>query len=133
MIPQIDSFLADGLEIQELPSFSYNLDVKKNRISGNVDNIQAVVQTVFLMLNIERFDWEIFSSNYGCEFTALIGKNIDYAIAEIERITRETLMIDTRIEAVKDFAFDIDKNKVYVRFTLKTIYGDTDIETEVAI
>ena len=102
-------------------------------ITGTVDQIRAVEQAVFLILNTERYFWLIHSWNYGVELHNLIGKDPEYCIPEIERRIREALLQDDRITAVENFQFEVNKKKVLTTFTVFSIYGNINVEKVVEI
>ena len=77
--------------------------------------------------------WLIHSWNYGVELHSLIGQDPDFCIPEIERCVREALLQDDRITAVDDFSFEKHKKSIAATFTVHTIYGDIESETEVTI
>ena len=84
------------------------------------------------MLSIEADQYIIYPYTYGINTLDLIGKPSYYVIAVLpERIT-ETLLSDDRITDVSDFEFEVNKNKITVKFTVHTIYGEVKEETEVA-
>ena len=56
-----------------------------------------------------------------------------FCIPEIERCVREALLQDDRITAVDDFSFEKHKKSIAATFTVHTIYGDIESETEVTI
>ncbi|MFR8334422.1 MAG: DUF2634 domain-containing protein [Oscillospiraceae bacterium] len=45
-----------------------------NRVQGMTDEQDAVRQAVYLILNVERYAYPIYSRNYGSELTDLIGQ-----------------------------------------------------------
>ena len=90
-------------------------------------------QAVFLILNVERYQWLIFSWNYGVELHNLIGKDPEYCLPEIERRVREALLQDDRITAVQDFQFEINKKQVLTTFTVVSIFGEINVEKVVEI
>ena len=102
-------------------------------IIGTIDEIQAVEQAVFLILNTERYEWLIHSWDYGVELHNLIGKDVEYCIPEIERRVREALLQDDRITAVQNFEFTVNKKKVLTTFTVVSIFGEINAELGVEI
>ena len=90
----------------------------------------AVISTViYKILNTERYQYIIYSWNYGIETLDLFGEPISYVCPEIERRITEALIQDDRIESVDSFEFDYSKKgKVHVKFKVHTIYGDTEQE-----
>lgn len=132
MIPQItnDGLIADFEEVIE-PSKTYKLDTVRNRIVGFVDELEAVKQAIFLMLSTERYEYIIYSWNYGVEFKDLIGQPTAYVVSEVKRRIRECLLQDDRITEVDSFEVETNKNKVHVTFVAHTIFGEVDAEREV--
>ena len=130
MIPQIKDDILD-IEVESQPSKTYYLDIENGRIRGITDNLEAVKQAVYLILNTERYDYIIYSWNYGAELKDLIGQPREYAYSEIKRCITEALLQDDRIMAVDDFEFEAAEKTVHVRFTVYTIFGDMEVETDV--
>lgn len=133
MIPQQNDDLTVDFEEITLPSKTYKLIKDKNRIVGYIDEIEALKQAIFLILSIERYDYLIYSWNYGVEFNDLIGQSTDYVMPEIKRRITEALMQDDRINSVDNFEFKINKKKVHVSFTVHSIFGDVEEERTVSI
>ena len=133
MIPQVQDDLKHDFTFISIPSRTFRMNYNAENIVGTVDQIKAVEQTIFLILNVERYEWLIYSWNYGVELHGLIGQPIDFCIAEIERRIREALLQDDRITAVENFKFEVNKKKVLTTFTVVSIFGTIDTETEVEI
>lgn len=100
----------------------------KVRIKNKTDGIDAVKQAIYLILSIERYNYIMFSWNYGVELTDLFGREKQYVIPELERRIREALIQDDRISDVNDFRFSINRNEYTVTFNAKTIFGEVDIK-----
>lgn len=130
MIPQVSGDILD-IEVESQPSKTYCLDIENGRIRGIADNLEAVRQAVYLILNTERYDCLIYSWNYGVELKELIGQPREYAYSEIKRCITEALLQDDRITAVDDFEFETAEKTVHVRFKVYTIFGDMEVETDV--
>lgn len=133
MIPQTGDDLRQDFIFTTLPSRTLKLDHDWKTITGTIDQIQAVEQAVFLILTTERYQWLIFSWNYGVELQNLIGKDPEYCIPEIERRIREALLQDDRITAVENFQFELNKKKVLTTFTVISIFGGITTTLEVDI
>lgn len=131
MMPQTDSFLAEGIIFDTMPSKTWKID--GNRVTDTIDGSEALAQAVFLMLATENGEHDIYTTDYGRAFDRLIGANADFAAAEIEREVRETLLVDTRIKSVDDFAFTREGSMITATFTVHA--DDTEItgSTEVTI
>lgn len=130
MLPLNDK---DILQINEStePSNTFFIDFEKDRISGFIDEKEAVKQAIMLILNTERYKFLIYSWNYGVELEELTGTHPDIVEDEAERLISEALLQDDRITAVYDFEFSRNRDTLLVNFKVDSIYGDIDIETEV--
>lgn len=133
MIPQVQDDIRQDFTFEALPSKTFRLNHNNLTVTGTIDQIQAVEQAVFLILNVERYQWLIFSWNYGVELHNLIGKDPEYCLPEIERRVREALLQDDRITTVQDFQFEINKKQVLTTFTVVSIFGEINVEKVVEI
>lgn len=133
MIPQVQDDIRQDFTFETLPSKTFRMNHNTLTITGTIDQIQAVEQAVFLILNVERYQWLIYSWNYGVELHALIGKDPEYCLPEIERRVREALLQDDRITAVQGFEFTVNKKTVHATFTVVSIYGEINVEKVVEI
>jgi hypothetical protein len=132
MIPSTNTVLTAELNVATHPSKQHRMDWDRNRILGTCDNLEAVRQSVYKILNTERYAFLIYSWNYGIELDHLYGKPPMYVCPELERMVKEALSQDDRIKGVDNFEFDISqKGVVSVKFTVHTIFGD--IEEEMAV
>lgn len=119
--------------IEEQPSYTYKLDIDRGRIRGMTDEADAMLQAVYLSLSVERYQYPIYSFNYGVELADLIGQPKDYVMSEVKRRITEALTQDDRIESVDEWAFETTKKSVIVTFMVHTIFGDIEITKEVAV
>lgn len=134
MIPANSDLLVEDFEYITQPSKTYRLNIENNTISGGyIDGLEALKQAVYKILNTERFDYIIYSWNYGIEIKDLIGEHMSFVIPELERVIKEALMQDDRIEDVTDFEFSIDKNVVTTKFKVTSVEGVAEIEKVVSI
>lgn len=115
------------------PSYTHKLDIERSRVRGMTDEQEAVLQAVYLILNVERYAFPIYSRNYGSELSDLIGRPKDYAMSEIKRRITEALTQDDRITGVDGWTFETGKNWVLARFTVHTIFGEVEAAKEVII
>lgn len=131
MLPAGVTILNNNLEIEPQPSKTFCLDSTNKRISGMTDHLEAVRQAVYCILNTERFDWLIYSWNYGVEIKALTGRPVNLVQSKIKKRIREALMQDDRIRSVDAFSFTISGKKLSVVFEVHTNQGDIVAEKEV--
>ena len=134
MIPSTVGFLDQDFEIEEQPSKNYKMDLNGNSVRGFCDSLEAMKQTVFRILSTERYQYIIYSWNYGIETLDLYGQPITYVCPELERRIEEALLVDSRIVRVSDFEHDTSvKGVVHTTFTVHTVFGDFAAEKEVNI
>lgn len=128
MIPNINDDLINDFEYEELPTRTFRLNIPSNTITGFTDELEAMKQAIFLILNVQRYEHIIYSWNYGIELEDLFGQPISFVLPELKRRITEALLQDTRITGVENFSFEIKKGKVHATFTVNTIYGDVEAE-----
>lgn len=135
MLPGQEIDLIEDFTITTQPGLTWRLDLEQKRMpSGMTDGIEAVEQAIYKILLTERYQYPIYSWDYGIELLDLYGKPLSYVRPELERRIREALLQDDRITVVDNFYFEqTEKNSIHVTFTAHTIYGDTTIETAVNI
>ena len=134
MIPSTTGFLDQDFEIEELPSKNYKMDLNGNSVRGFCDSLEAMKQTVFRILSTERYQYIIYSWNYGIETLDLYGQPVTYVCPELERRIEEALLVDSRIVRVADFEHDTSvKGVVHTTFKVYTTFGDFASEKEVNI
>lgn len=104
-----------------------------DRISGYIEDIEAIKQAIYLILNTERYQFIIYSWNYGVELLDLFGKQMSYVMAELPRRIREALTQDDRIEDVTNFTFEKKRGKLHTTFEVVTSIGNIPTELEVAV
>lgn len=122
-----------NFDIRQEPSKTFKLHMERNKVDGICDDVEALKQTIFLILNAERYQYLIYSRNYGVELNDLIGEPISFVIPELERRIKEALVQDDRIENVDNFEFENIKEKVHCKFMVHTKYGNIKAEKVVNI
>lgn len=134
MIPDI-AILRESLSEYEYGSESYKIAISEDSsyIKGKVDDLYAIKQAIYLILNTERYKYNIYSWNYGVELADLIGQPLPYITTVLPRKIEEALTQDDRIRDVRDFKFKVNKNKLHTTFTVITTIGDIPSELEVII
>lgn len=117
------------------PNKTYKMMIDTDRIQGTItDDLEAVKQAIYKIINTERYKFLIYSWNYGIELEDLFGKPIPYVLPEIPRRIKEALTQDDRIKDV--LGFDLTYNRkgdVLAKFTVVTIYGNLEIEKVVNV
>ena len=114
-----------------MPSKTYYINRNTNRISGYIDDKDAIVQAIYLILSTERYESVIYNWYYGTEFDSLVGKDRDFVKSELKRRIAEAIMEDDRISDVTDFDISFNKDVAKVVFLVETNIGDININWEV--
>jgi hypothetical protein len=115
-------------------NLSMSADVSgMDRISGYIDDIDAVIQTIYLILSIERYEFIIYSWDYGVELVDLFGKPMPYVISELPRRIKEALIQDDRILDVVDFEFERNGKRLHTTFNVISTVGNISTALEVGI
>lgn len=135
MLPSSSNITVIGDDLSEMPNKTYALDMENKRIRGYItDDIEAVKQAVYLILRTERYDYLIYSRNYGVELKDLFGREKNYVLPMIVKSITDALLADSRIIEVKNFSFDIKGRGVYsVSFTVVSKYGEFKEEVEISV
>lgn len=119
------------LQDQSFESRTYGLS--KTKIEGFVDERQALKQAVYKALSTERYECPVYSFGYGVAWKELIGEDRAYVRAEMKRMIQETLQTDNRIRDVDGFKFDFSGDLCRCSFTVSSIYGEIEMDTEVVV
>lgn len=129
MIPE--SEMSSDLEFAEDSEVTKTYKVLPDKTQGYVDDIEALQQAIYKVLNTEKYEYPIYSFNYGIELENLIGKDIIYVKIEMKRRIQECLLQDERINSVENFQFNITGDEILCTFDVSSIYGDLTITKEV--
>lgn len=129
MIPSTTAFLEQDFEITEQPTHTYKMNLESNLIRGYTDGQEAMKQAIYKILNTERYQYVMYSWNYGIELLDLYGEPVSYVCPELERRITEALTWDDRIQTVDNFEFNISKKgEILVTFTAHTVFGNVVAE-----
>ena len=132
MIPSI-KILTQEITKTNYPSRTYRIVKDSNRISGYVDDLEAIAQAIYLILSTERYKHIIYSWDYGVELMDLFGKPMPYVMSELPRRIKDALTQDDRISDVIDFTFEKKQKALLTKFTVVTTVGTISNELEVVV
>lgn len=132
MIPNVN-LLTEEITETTYPSNTYKIVISADRVNGYTDDLDAIVQAVYLILSTERYQFIIYSWDYGVELLDLIGKPMPYVMSELPRRIKEALTQDDRIEDVVDFEFEQQGNRLHTKFTVVSNVGNLPTELEVEV
>ncbi|MEE6715776.1 DUF2634 domain-containing protein [Schleiferilactobacillus harbinensis] len=112
------------------PSLTYR--VINGRIVGMIDGQDAARQAIDKILRTERFVWHIYDDQYGNDLAELLGKEMPYVKAEVQRMLMEALKADDRVNDVRvDKIEQTGSDELSVFATVTTQFGLLNIESEV--
>lgn len=132
MIPDNDNYedrMEDGFatdfEMAAEPSRTYAASLEKMRFVGKADGTAAIKQAILKMINTQRYQYEIYSWDYGIELLDLFGKPMPYVMSEVKQRITDALMTDDRIEQIRDFTVErVGKNGLHCAFAVTTVQGE---------
>ena len=125
--------LSAGVTFVSQPSRTWYINKETNRIQGECDGWQSVRQAVEIILNVERFRWQIYSPYSGMQWEGLIGQDPGYVASELQRRITDALLMDDRVRGISDFSYTVEGDTLRASLTVNTVYGDTQTSVEVNI
>lgn len=133
MIPKFEEDFKRDFTTLQMPSKEYGLQIEKAVVNGHVDGLEAMKQVVYKILMTERYEYLIYSWNYGIELRDLFGQPINYAYVEAKARIKEALLADERILDVTDFSMTKDKGTLSIRFLVTSTEGNFESEVDVHV
>lgn len=122
-LPQ-GSVLKSGVPYTEQPTNTFIIDWSSRQITGMDGGLTAMRQAVDIILQNERFQWQIYSSNFGSELEELIGEEYDYIVGDLPRRIEEAFSADSRILSVENFDFSsAGSDRLVCSFDVVTVFG----------
>ncbi|MBH0344357.1 DUF2634 domain-containing protein [Paenibacillus larvae] len=121
----------DTIQITQQSSKTYKIDFEQKRVTGTVDGLESVKQSVKKILCTSRFEHLIYSDRYGSDIKTLIGKAPALVQSELKRRISEALLQDDRIKDVGNFRFDSSGDSAAVSFVVTSVFGSFSQKQEV--
>lgn len=118
---------------QQQPDLTWGIDKTTNRIRGTVTGWEAVRQAVEIILNVERFRWQIYWPYSGMQWNGLIGQDPGYVAAELQRRIQDALRMDDRVQGISDFSYTVSGDVLTASLTVNTVYGEVESGVEVTL
>jgi len=116
---------------EQLPMSGWLIDFDADEpiVTNYTDDGMAVLkQAVILRLLCPRYDYVIYSANYGSMISRnVIGKPRDYAVAMLPTAIEDALMPDSRVLGVRVENIRIDHNTLWCDVILDTVFGQAAI------
>jgi len=133
MLPQSNIDLSRGIIFQDQSSLTWIADPVTNRLRGRGDGWEAVRQAVEVIVNVERFKWQIYTPNFGTDYDGLLGNEPGYVASELQRRLEDAFLPDSRILGLKGFTWAFDGVSLSAAFTVPTAFGDVPGSLEVPL
>ena len=125
--------ISGGVTFVQQPSLTWYINKDTNRIQGEADGSEAVKQAVDIILNVERFRWQIYSPFSGMQWNGLIGQDPGYVASELQRRITDALLVDDRVRGISNFSYTMQEETLSASLTVNTVYGDIPTTVEVNI
>lgn len=109
--------------------YGKNIPIWQNGNPVFITGAEAVKVWVWKALQVPRYQYEIYSWDYGNEWTELIGGAYSEAVqkSEAARYVRECLLVNPYITEVTNLKTEFAGDRLTVSCTVKTIYGEVTI------
>jgi len=135
MLPTNGGILNEYIEmdVERQPSKTFKLDWDTYRMRGHVDGRDSVKQAIYRIIHTERYQYIHVSWNYGIELLDLFGEPTDFVLAVLPQRFMDAVMTDDRVTGVETLDLSERGRTITARFAISTIYGDFEIEREVAV
>lgn len=128
---------ADNYVKSDMPSLTFEIDWQNKRLtSKKIDGIQAVGQAVQVITSVQQNEWRGYEPTFGIDARFIIGRPLDFAIANTERIIKEGIYKDNRVDTLKDMKIEVkkdDNNKNILIVNFDTVSYGESIPSEVKI
>ncbi|MFU0784490.1 MAG: DUF2634 domain-containing protein [Thermoanaerobacterium thermosaccharolyticum] len=121
------------LETDETIETSNTYKMSETKIQGYINELEALKQAIYKVLNTEKYEYPIYSFSYGIEIENLIGKDPTYVQIELKRRIKECLLQDERINNVDNFKFEFNDDNLTCIFEVTSIYGNTEVEVTYSV
>jgi len=127
------STVTTDLELSTDIETTQTYKISDDKIQGFIDDLDALKQFVYIVLNTEQSEYPIYDLDYGIALNDLIGKDRIYVEAELQRRITDCLETDDRINSVDNFAFTVTDDELLCTFDVNSIYGTTTASTGVTV
>ncbi len=114
--------------MEQQPSHTYKLDISRGRVKGITEDADALLQAVYLILSVERYQYPIYSYNYGVELADLIGRPKDFGMSEVKCRITDALTQDDRINSVDGWEIPKDSRHLLSLSTRTQLDGDIELK-----
>ncbi len=86
-----------------------------------------------IIVNVERFRWQIYTPNFGVELDGLLGRDPGYAASELQRRLADAFLPDSRLLGISSFSYTFNSGILTAAVTVDTVFGPVDTTVEVTL
>lgn len=122
-----------NVEFTSQPTLTYWRDPKSNRLQGTAEGLRAMTQAVEVILNVERFQWQIYTPYTGMQWEGLIGQDPGYVASEMQRRMADAFSADPRILGIDSFSYKVNGDSLTAYVVVSTVYGPVNVQREVSL
>jgi len=110
--------------------FERNIPIYKNGSPSIVTGKRAVLVWAWKALRTQRYKYDIYTWDYGCEIESLIGQSFTRELKQSEaaRYVKECLMINPYITDVTDVSVAFSNDLISIQCKILTVYGEVVID-----
>ena len=119
----------DDIEEEDLPTNTFL--VAEDQVAGMNDSLEAMRQAVEIILTTKRFDYQIYTENFGIELDDLVGEDPDYIESVLPDRIRDAFSIDDRILSEQNYVFTTVGDTMTITFDVVTVFGTFSEEVEI--
>ena len=114
------------------PTKTFLIDWNSRQISGFADGLEAMRQAVEIILQNERFWWQIYTADFGSELEELVGEDYHFIVSELPRRIRDAFPGTAGSCEQDNFVFsDGSGGKLVCSFDVHTVFGTISEEVGV--
>lgn len=121
-----------------LREYAYDFKTNDFIIDSNTNDIKVVTGLkalevwIYKAILTDRFEYPIYSWDYGTELTDLIGQKFSKGLTESEafRFIKEALMINPYINDVNNLGIVFDGDTVTIKISVTSVYGEVKIDVQ---
>ena len=130
----VEAALADSAAVELPYPKEYGIDFETGQLTGKiVGGIEAVKVWIWCAIHTQRFRHAIYSWDYGADLEQYFGQAVtqEFLDTDCHDEIEETLTISPYITGIDDFSAVLEGEHLYVEFTARTVYGDTEVSASV--
>lgn len=109
----------------------YEYDFENNCLTGKkVQGIEAIKIWILKALKVERYQYLVYSHDYGVELEGYIGKSYDNALIQCDLASsiEEALKINPYIKGIEEFESTFKDEVLACKFRAITDFGEVTID-----